>query len=576
MSYRTREHWESPLVPETHNASSAWHRAVGGDGPVGFDRWLWIALVLPLVALAPLLYMQCRLLMLKPHLQFFPLAIAAACYFYNEKTSQANGLSQGRGDRQWAFYLWIATLFLCFCALYFGSPWLAHLCAILLTAIWALRARPFLSLLRISGIAGLLLVTLPPPFGWDKFLIGGLQAFSSFACSRLMDLTQILHVRRGNIIEITSKPLFVEEACSGVDSQYALMAVAGVLLLLGRAGFWVSFLTIVTVPIWAILGNLLRIYLIVLGLEWFDVDLSQGTVHTLLGLLVFVFTAWVHWSSVQLLNYLQLTWFSRDDSSPSVAADGEERRELGQDLASSTVGMPAAWMALPLGLLVFFPESLQAVVDYHTRPDLPSISLEDSERFPGAGALLQADGFQVVGFETAYRDRDDMLGQHSRIWEMQSGSGPVTVCLDFPFRGWHPLWECYINSGWQRVRSDLIDSASGSFFETVLRNDLGDLAILHFSLFDEDGNAYEYLGSTEYRKQSQRWSNTLFKRRRPGDRIDEPLTFQFQQIAYTGVGPTPEELNQLREIFQRNRSEILSKSRVALQRIKGHGSNEPR
>ena len=63
-----------------------------------------------------------------------------------------------------------------------------------------------------------------------------------------MDLTQILHVRRGNIIEIASKPLFVEEACSGVDSQYALMAVAGGLLLVGRAGFLVSFLTTITVP----------------------------------------------------------------------------------------------------------------------------------------------------------------------------------------------------------------------------------------------------------------------------------------------------------------------------------------
>ena len=121
-----------------------------------------------------------------------------------------------------------------------------------------------------------------------------------------MDLTNIVHVRRGNIIEVPSKPLFVEEACSGVDSQYALMAVAGVLLLLGRAHWWVGLVTILTVPIWAILGNLLRIYLIVIGLEWFGIDLSHGTIHTFLGLGVFVFTAWVHWSSVQFLNYLHL------------------------------------------------------------------------------------------------------------------------------------------------------------------------------------------------------------------------------------------------------------------------------
>jgi hypothetical protein len=182
----------------------------------------------------------------------------------------------------------------------------------------------------------------------------------------------------------------------------------------------------------------------------------------------------------------------------------------------------------------------------------------------------------MIGFQTAFRDRDDMLGQHSRIWELQSGSGRMTVCLDFPFRGWHPLWECYINSGWQRVRSDLIDASTGAFFETVLKNDLGDFAILHFSLFDEEGQAYQYSGSTEFRKQAQRWTSTLFKRQRPGDRIDEPLTFQFQQIAYTGSVPDQEQLNQLRDVFQKNRVQILSQSAVALQKIKGQGIDATR
>ena len=76
--------------------------------------------------------------------------------------------------------------------------------------------------------------------------------------------------QKGNIIEITARPLFVEEACSGVDSQYALMAVAGGLLLIGRAGLVVSLITIVTVPLWAILGNLLRIYSIVFALEFLN------------------------------------------------------------------------------------------------------------------------------------------------------------------------------------------------------------------------------------------------------------------------------------------------------------------
>lgn len=506
--------------------------------------------------------------MLKPHLQFFPLAFAAAIYFLAEGEAQSAILRK----RDWAFPLWFLGLFVAAAALYLGSPWLGHFAAIVLLFIWSLVARPHLSTLRIVGICGLLLVTLPPPFGWDKQLVSGLQSLSSFACSRLMDLTQILHVRRGNIIDISSKPLFVEEACSGVDSQYALMAVAGVLLLLGRAGFWVSLLTIITVPIWAILGNLLRIYLIVIGLEWFSTDLSKGSIHTILGLLVFAFTAWVHWSSVQLLNYMQLTLLP-SSAIPSKSHIQEPEAIQSQDGLRS---LKLTWAAIPIFLLVFFPESVRAVFDYHARPDLPSISLEDSEKFPGSGALSSAGGLQVVGYHSVNRNRDDMLGQHSRVWEVQGDVGQMTVCLDFPFRGWHPLWECYINSGWERIRSDLVSSTDSPFFETVLKNELGDLAILHFSLFDENGDPYGYEGSMEFRKQAQRWTKTLFTRKRPGDPLEDPITFQFQQIAYTATTPTESQLEDLRRSFVDSRQQIVSQSASALRNLKQQSVNASR
>jgi hypothetical protein len=173
-----------------------------------------------------------------------------------------------------------------------------------------------------------------------------------------------------------------------------------------------------------------------------------------------------------------------------------------------------------------------------------------------------------MGFHTAYRDRNDMLGQHSRIWELSSDVGPLTVSLDFPFRGWHPLWECYMNSGWHRESSELIETAGASFFETVLRNDLGDLAILHFSLFDQQANPYKYEGSVEFRTQGGRWANTILNRERPGDRAHEPMTLQFQQIAYTSVLPTEEQLGLLRKIFVENRVQIVSQSANALAMVR--------
>ena len=526
------------------------------DNPERLGRWNWIALILPLIALSPLLYMQSRILLQKPHLQFFPLAIAACVYFLGQSDASKSYFRPGA----LVIGAWILSMLSAMLALYLGSPWLSHFVAIMLVGTWALLARPGLSVLRIVGICGLLVVTLPAPLGWDKRLISGLQSFSSFACSRLMDLTYIVHVRRGNIIEVPSKPLFVEEACSGVDSQYALMAVAGVLLLLGRAHWWVSLVTILTVPIWAILGNLLRIYLIVIGLEWFGIDLSQGTTHTFLGLGVFVFTAWVHWSSVQFLNYLHLRWSSSEEGLETIIK-GKGAVET-DTFPLGRLGL--GWAVFPLSLFVFFPESVRAVVEFHASSDLPSITQEESGAFPGASDLVAPSGSQVVGFHTAYRDRDDMLGQHSRIWELSSEVGRLTVSLDFPFRGWHPLWECYINSGWHRESSELIENDNASFFETVLRNDLGDLAILHFSLFDQQANPYKYEGAVEFRTQGGRWANTILNRERPGDRAHEPMTLQFQQIAYTSASPTEEQLGFLRKIFLESRAQIVSQSAKAL------------
>jgi exosortase len=538
---------------------------VSNDNPERLGRWNWIALILPLIALSPLLYMQCRILMQKPHLQFFPLAIAACVYFLGQSDESKGYFRSGA----WVIGAWILSILSAMLALYLGSPWLAHVVAIMLVGTWALLARPVLSVLRVVGICGLLVVTLPAPLGWDKRLISGLQSFSSFACSRLMDLTNIVHVRRGNIIEVPSKPLFVEEACSGVDSQYALMAVAGVLLLLGRAHWWVGLVTILTVPIWAILGNLLRIYLIVIGLEWFGIDLSHGTTHTFLGLGVFVFTAWVHWSSVQFLNYLHLRWSSREDGlKTSIKSKGAVEAET---IALGRLGL--GWAVFPMCLFAFFPESVRAVMEFHASSDLPSITQEESGAFPGASDLVAPSGSQLVGFHTAYRDRNDMLGQHSRIWELASDLGPMTVSLDFPFRGWHPLWECYMNSGWQRERSELIESGGVSFFETVLRNDLGDLAILHFSLFDQEANPYKYEGSVEFRTQGGRWTNTILNRERPGDRAQEPMTFQFQQIAFTSALPTSEQLGFLRQIFLENRAQIVSQSAKVLGVVRSQRAN---
>jgi len=525
---------------------------------LGLTPWTWATLVLPMLALSPLLAIQASMLMQKPHLQFFPLALFGAAYFLKPNAEPERDVPL----RHWAFYLWIGGVLLSVAALVLVSPWLAQVCFIVMVGVWALGARPNMSVLRVIGVCGLIAVTLPPPFGWDHVLVQVLQAISSVVCSRLMDLTGIYHVRRGNIIEIASKPLFIEEACSGVDSQYALMAVAGVLLLLGRAGLTVSLLTIVTVPIWAILGNLLRIYLIAAGLDWFGVDQSSGTVHTMLGLCVFIFTAWVHWSSVQLLNFLQLRWFHAVRNAAIAAPGGVEDVADCTSREAKTLPFSKIWLALPVLLFVFMPSNFQAVADFVAAPDLPAFSGDIAERFPGRNALRTNEA-QIVGFQSVTRDRSDLLGQHSRVWQLKNETSRLTVSLDFPFRGWHPLWVCYMNAGWKQRSLELVNGSDEdglgrefSFYESVLENDLGDVAVLHFSLFDEHGQPYTMERKGELPQAENRLQRNLWTRSRREEQVRDPITFQFQQLSQTNTSPTPVQLERLRGVFRKLRSQV--------------------
>lgn len=540
----------------------------------GMDRWDWYAIALPMIAIAPLLFFQAIYLWSREHMQFFPLAICASCsFFYREGQSNAL-LSLVRVRLSWILSV-IATI-LCLIALVLYSPWLAHLASVLLCVSWAFGRFGNLTPLRICGICGLLAVTIPLPLEMDRTLVQVLQGLSANISSRLMDLMGILHFQKGNIIAIAAKPLFVEEACSGVDSQYALMAVAGILLLVGRAGLVVSLITIVTVPLWAILGNLLRIYSIVFGLEFLNVDLSSGAVHTILGFITFSLAAYAHWSSVQLLNYFVCVC-SKDDPNAIRLPDGQQDRGVGSILKTSSMAVSKGLFAVPVVLLLFFPFGIVGLLAFSLRSvNPPSFSPELSNIFPKEvdvpNTLL---GCERVGFITETRVSNNNLGQYSRIWQYSRENVDHVASLDFPFRGWHSLWRCYQANGWKELERIRVTTAADEepiqwpFYESRLQSMSGEHAVLHFSLFDGNGAPYDSEIAMEKNDAQSRISKDLIyamvRQIRELNNPIEPVTFQFQLMTQSDSPIPPEEILIYRQMFLKLRETVRNKSLPALE-----------
>lgn len=115
-----------------------------------------------------------------------------------------------------------------------------------------------------------------------------LQLMMSQAAEVIVRLAGVTIFREGNVMHIPGKSFAVVEACSGLRSVITLMTLSvimGYFMLQRTAGRLLLFAW--SIPA-AILVNLVRVVTMVLLYHFFGLDLTEGALHTISGLAVFL------------------------------------------------------------------------------------------------------------------------------------------------------------------------------------------------------------------------------------------------------------------------------------------------
>src|SRR5436305_1526006 len=102
-----------------------------------------------------------------------------------------------------------------------------------------------------------------------RMFVNRMQMLASMGSSAVLDSLGVIHVLNGNVVRITLKPLFVEEACAGLSSLLTVVACSLFLVLWLRRPVVRSVLLVLSSIGWVIACNILRIVVIAFMLDRF-------------------------------------------------------------------------------------------------------------------------------------------------------------------------------------------------------------------------------------------------------------------------------------------------------------------
>lgn len=415
-------------------------------------------------------------------------------------------------------------------------------------------------------------ILLPLPFGWDERLTVALRGVTTRMTSHALDQFGVLHISYMNVIQVPAKSLFIADACSGVHSLYVLLAASLFWALYYRRAILHTFLLVSGAFAVVLFENITRLVVIVLGLGWRK-DLSVGTNHLLLGLLLFMLSVGLIISWDQLLLFLLPG--RNSESSDSIAA---RTAKVAGSAPPGEVPRRAGLAMIVLAPMFFVCGGMQWLLKPSGLPDLsasfrtPATLKELAE----AGLPENLAGYNRLGYKHITRVVGDPFGQQSEQWLYGKEPILVQVSIDYPYAGHHDPRVCYSQVGWQigsaEVRHVSVRQQAGDQSEMVnlveapvavvqMSRPLEGEAILMFSLVDQGGRITALLAdrsAVPKLDDARRRFQSFFAPRVTSTEAppQAPLT-QFQLLARSAEAMTPVQIEQLVMFYHEFRKHAL-------------------
>ncbi len=447
----------------------------------------------------------------KPHYQF-AILIPLAAWLLSLSEIQIEHKQNSWRNRGFMCSLMFLSLAGLGVAVRLWSPWLAAISFLVMfpALIWLLGGMEKVYL----WIRGWILswTMIPLPFGLDQDLIVALRSITTRLSSKVLDQFEILHLQYGNVIEVPGKQLFIADACSGIHSLYVLLSAALFIGLWLKRGVIHILLLLVGAFFLVLVENIMRIILIA-GTLKYQVDLSSGIEHTLLGGGLFVSSLLILVSLDQLICFILTSKIMDQQESWIEKKQTQQPNAEQYSLGKTTISLFIAG-AVVAGVLGIF----QVYQSKGSIPDFAGLSYEEITlpEFGKQGLPSSINGFQQTDYKTIDRVPGDPFGQASQQWTYQKEGMTVLLALDYPYDGVHDLCVCYSNIGWkitdQRVLNNnevqlLSSDESSPIAVGKLTRDLYGNGLLAFSFFDRQGEAAAVIKSLVKRPSEQSWKD---------------------------------------------------------------------